>query len=440
LAAAAVLLIGFTIELTYYYRFVGLLALHPRVIWALQGLCVLMAAAVLWGGARVHRALLYGIWLFLAVEGALQGLAVLGWLPDIGAYDFAPYSRVYTRTGNSITNRYGWYAPRFALRPGAKKIAIIGDSYIQALDIQPQENLGAVLERRLNAGAGVQTEILPLGISGTCPAYYLELLRYARTRLHADEAVIFVTVVNDFMNSSSELNPAWWNPARYIYYRIGDGRVELDPRSQPAVYRLRQEMELTHRGLGLNLARTIRSYILLEKSLKNPLDRWRQTRNLRAQQPASGEIELPMGGQRGLFVRPITPEVQKGVDIGLGVLRLCRDYARSQGMTLRIVTIPSFPLKFYELYESRPDPAWSLRFGKYDFSQPERLVMDFAEKEGIPALSLGQYIKARGLSAREIKPLFFFGFGHFTPAGHRFVAEALQESFFVPPGRSQKVL
>jgi hypothetical protein len=427
LAAAAVLLALFTIELAYYYGTVGLLATRPKVVWALCGLCGALAWVVLFGGEPLCKAGLFCLYCFLCVEAILQLLALSGRLPNIGTYDFAPYSRVYSKTGNSITNRWGWYAPRFALKAGTRRIALIGDSYIHAPDIQPEENLGVVLQGLLGEG----TEVLPLGISGAGPAYYLELLRYARTALKADEAVIFFTVVNDFMNSDAALNPSWYTPGLYIYYTLGpDGRPVLDPRSEPARRRLVREFELTHRGLWLNLARTLRSHILSEKCLKLPLDRWRQARALKGPPAAAPEMEVPMGGDGGIFREPMSPEVARSVDIGLGVLRLCREYAQSQGMKLRFVAIPQFPPKFYETYEARDAKDWSLKFGRYDFFRPEKILLDFARQEGLPAFSLSEHMRGEGLTPRGIKPLFFGGSGHFTPAGHRYAAEALRESFF----------
>ncbi|MBI5241446.1 MAG: hypothetical protein HY926_13315 [Elusimicrobia bacterium] len=426
LAAASALLIAFTWELAYYYRFVGLMATRPKVIWALEGLCLVAVLVVVFGGRLLHRLALSLIYCFLCVEAALQLAALAGVLPNIGTYDFAPYSRVYSKTGNSITNRWGWYAPRFKLAAGDRKIAVIGDSYIHAPDIQPRQHLAVALQGLMGDG----TEVLPLGISGAGPAYYLELLRYARTKLKADEAVIFFTVVNDFMNSDSALNTSWYTPGLYIYYTLGpDGRVAFDPASQPALTRLTRELELTHRGLWLNLARTLRSHILSEKCLKLPLDRWRQARALKGPPGPVPEIEVPMGGDGGIFREPMSPEVKRSVDIGLGVLRLCADYARGQGMKLRIVTIPQFPPKFYETYEAKGAKDWGLRFGRYDFFKPEKIVLEFAEREGIPAFSLSEYMRGQGMTPAQIRPLFFDGSGHFTPAGHRFAAEALQKSF-----------
>jgi hypothetical protein len=365
-------------------------------------------------------------------------MAWSGRLPNIGTYDFAPYSRVYSKSGNSITNRFGWFSPRFALKEGSHRIAVIGDSYLHAPDTQPDQHLGTVLQNLL--GSTDRTEVLELGISGTGPAYYLEMLRYAKTYLKADEAVIFVTTVNDFMNSDLALNnPAWFTPTIYIYYtEAPDGRITMDPRSQPALYRLTREFELTHRSVWLNLARTIRSHILIEKCLKYPLERWRQIRSLRAETAAGSaatatsgqDIEIPMGGDKGPYLDPMAPEVKRSVDIGLGVLRMCNEYAKSHGMKLRLVTIPQFPPKFYQTYEASDTKDWSLKFGNVDLFRPEKIVLDFARTEGIPALSLGLYIRQKGLTARQIKPLFFDGFGHFTPAGHRFFGEALYESFF----------
>ncbi len=429
LAAALALLAAFTLGLAYYYGFVGLMTTRPKVVWALEGLCLASALVVFLGGARLHRLALYLIYCLLCAEAVLQLAALAGVLPNIGTYDFAPYSRVYSKTGNSITNRWGWYAPRFALAEGSRKIAVIGDSYIHAPDIQPREHLAASLQGLLGGG----TEVLPLGISGAGFAYYLELLRYGRTVLKADEAVVFVTVVNDFMNSDSGINPSWYTPGLYIYYTLGaDDRAVFDPRSEPARYRLTREFELTHRSLWLSLARTLRSHILSEKCLKLPLDRWRQTRALQGPAGPTPELEVPMGGDGGIFKEPMSPEVKRSVAIGLGVLRLCADYARSQGMKLKVVTIPQFPPKFYETYEAGDAKDWGLKFGRYDFFKPEKIVLDFAKKEGLPAFSLSEHIRAQGLTARQIRPLFFGGSGHFTPAGHRFAAEALRERLFAP--------
>jgi hypothetical protein len=227
------------------------------------------------------------------------------------------------------------------------------------------------------------------------------------------------------------MNP-WWTPAIYVYYRLReDGRVELDPASAPALRRLHREWELNHRSLFWSLGRTFRSHVLLEKAVKVPLDRWRQRKPAAAQAPAAPEeLVIVNGGDRGLFVTPMSPEVRKAVAVGTGALGLCVEYAEREGIDLRIAAIPAFPPKFYETYEGKGAKDWSLRFGKYDFEAPERLVLDFAKARGVPALGLTRLLRERRMPPEEIRPLMFGGMYHFTPAGHDHVARALHEAFF----------
>ncbi len=438
LGAVTGLIILFTALLAYYYQYTGLMQTRPNLIRALVGGCVLLAAILFFGPPLLHTILLYVFYLLFMLELFLQILAFFGRLPGVTTAEYGPYSRVYTATGNSISNKYGWYAKPFALEEGSHRVALIGDSFIHSPYTNPGQNMSVPLERLLNEHGAGKTEVLPLGVSGTGPAYYLEILRYARHTLKADEAVIFVTIVNDFMNSSLDLQPPWWSPSIYIYYgEQADGSIVFDPRSEPARYRFTQELKLNHRGLFLNLARTLRTHLFLEKAVKIPLDRWRQRVNaFNAQKTAGSDVVIPLGGQKELFETPMSPEVKKSVRIGLGVLKLCDEFARKEGMTLRLVVVPLFPSKFYETYGPSDSRDWSLQFGRHDFMAPEKAVAAFGKANGIPVLETARYMREKKLSAREIQKLFFEeGTGHFTPAGHEFMARAVYERFFRPVPR-----
>lgn len=432
LAAATALLAVFTALLAYYYVYTGLWAQKPAVVVALAAACLVLGAAARWAPPPVARALVYGLFLVAAVEAQLQVLAYFHKLPFVATYDFAPYARVYTDTGNSVTNRWGWYAPRFELAPGRRRVALIGDSYLHAPDIQPEQHMAVKLQALLRAD-GRDVEVYPLGISGTGPAYYLELLKYSKERLNVDEAVIFVTVINDYMNSSYELMNPWWDHSRYLYYTLADdGSVRFDERSAPALERLRREWDLNHAPLFLSLARTLRSHFLLEKAAKQVLDRFRQGRPA-APGPVPDGVDIPLGGDRGLFETPRTQPVRRSIAIGNGVLRLCHEYAKANGIALRLVAIPAVPLKFYEVYGDGDRTDWRLKFGRYDFDALETLVLDFAKSEGLPALGLGRRLREKKLTARQVRPLLYLGFGHFSPEGQVFVAEALRDAFWPRP-------
>src|SRR5207253_7565446 len=92
----------------------------------------------------------------------------------------------------------------------------------------------------------------------------------------------------------------------------------------------------------------------------------------------------------------------------------------SYGITLRLVTIPCFPERFYE---TQRGCDWTMHIGDFDFLAPERRIAQFASEHGISHLELGSLMQAKKLDVEEIRALYLsHGIGHFSEAGHRFCA------------------
>jgi hypothetical protein len=96
-------------------------------------------------------------------------------------------------------NGQGWNSGRgdyARLRDGARpRIAIIGDSYVEALQVPATESLAEQLQRRLEPA-----EVLRFGISGAPLSHYLYMLEHLVVDYAPDLAVI-VLVHNDFDES-----------------------------------------------------------------------------------------------------------------------------------------------------------------------------------------------------------------------------------------------
>lgn len=98
-------------------------------------------------------------------------------------------------------NNYGWnssieYSPDHA---GKRLVAIIGDSYIEGLQVEPENNISRKLSSRL-AGS---YEVYSFGISRAPLSQYLNLLRYVN-KYFQPEIVVFNIVHNDFNESLCE--------------------------------------------------------------------------------------------------------------------------------------------------------------------------------------------------------------------------------------------
>jgi len=102
-------------------------------------------------------------------------------------------------------NNYGWNSPIDYYRKkeiGKTRIAIIGDSFIEAFQVDVEKSYPS----QLRAELGNDYEVYSFGISGAPLSQYLHISRYVN-RTFNPEILIFNIVHNDFAESISQLNP-----------------------------------------------------------------------------------------------------------------------------------------------------------------------------------------------------------------------------------------
>ena len=102
------------------------------------------------------------------------------------------------------------------------RIAVIGDSYVEALQVPPEEAMSAVLEKSLLHKFSL--EVYPFGISGASLSQYLATMRYVRNRFNPDLFIINI-VHNDFQESLTRNGQAHFHSVR----KSGKGFEEVKP-------------------------------------------------------------------------------------------------------------------------------------------------------------------------------------------------------------------
>ena len=136
----------------------------------------------------------------------------------------------------------------------------------------------------------------------------------------------------------------------------------------------------------------------------------------------------PLGRVPSCSTKDSNDEAEHALEIATGLIAAYHAVLQDNDMTIRIVTIPAFPMRFYEQYQGTD---WSSDIGDYDLLLPEQVLVDFADESGIDLLPMGTYMKTAGLSVDEIQGLYFKdGTGHFTPEGHEFFANAIYACFY----------
>jgi hypothetical protein len=136
----------------------------------------------------------------------------------------ATFGRFAEVRGRWRVNNYGWnsgvdYIPHI----GEKKplVAVIGDSYVEAMQVDFNERFPEALQRL----AGDQFLVYSFGISGAPLTHYLHMNRYLN-RVFNPKMVVILVVHNDFDESLARLCP---NP-RFLQFDHQDGSfAEISP-------------------------------------------------------------------------------------------------------------------------------------------------------------------------------------------------------------------
>lgn len=131
------------------------------------------------------------------------------------------------------TNSWGWRDRERSLekRPGEFRIALLGDSQVEAAQVKPDEVLNIRMEKLLQQKGYTNIEVLGFGVEGMGTTQ--ELLMYeTRVRQFHPDLVILMWIDNDVMNNSSTIQPkaygihTWYSP----YYDLQpDGSLVLRP-------------------------------------------------------------------------------------------------------------------------------------------------------------------------------------------------------------------
>jgi hypothetical protein len=110
--------------------------------------------------------------------------------------------------GHWRINDWGWnseidYLPAGERPADRPLVAIIGDSYVNGFQVDPEDNLAAVLRRLL----GPAFDVYSFGMPGAPLSQYLHMSRYVDRHFEPD-VLAFVVVHNDFLESLWDLAPS----------------------------------------------------------------------------------------------------------------------------------------------------------------------------------------------------------------------------------------
>ena len=322
------------------------------------------------------------------------------------------------------------------------RIAVVGDSYAEAFQVEQEKAFWAVLERKLAdcpALAGRRVEVINFGVSGYGTAQELLTLRERVWQYSPDVVLLALTTNNDVADNSRALKLTDEIP----YFVLREGRlVEDDSFRDSSSFRLRNSA-LNRLGRWLReRLRFVQAIHEAQGALKSRLDAWRERRGLaREQGPAGATNEAtspPAAGPTGgapvdepgvanmIYREPADDTWREAWRVTERLLSEMNAEVKEHGARLYVVTL-SNGIQVY------PDPAareaFARRLGVADLFYAERRLRDFGEREGFPVYNLAPDLQAYA----DRNHVFLHGFGkqlgngHWNEAGHALAGELIAQ-------------
>ena len=372
----------------------------------------------------LHKRILFGLAyaLFMIVTLSLLGEVALRIRP-LGEFRSAPFRQYDSELGVSLvpnmkvthsrgcftgqveTNRWGFRDRDRVLEktPGEFRIALIGDSVVEGVHVNPGQVMNIQMENLLQQKGYHNVEVMDFGIEGIGTTQELIMYKDRIRQFHPDLVLLTVSD-NDVMNNSSTLQPksygihTWYCP----YYNLdANGQLVFQPVQRRPLNGLATFLE-RHSYLAYYVER-----VWFRADL--PLYRWHG-------------MPVYFGSYSA---DPLDPEWQAAWTVTEKVMARMRDTVEADGAKFVVVPWSNF---------SDIDPDWRQRLTKQFGPLPKELapakldqrLVQIAGSENITMDSLNPYMQAYRDQHQLQWPYFALTCDpHFSALGHQVAAGAM---------------
>lgn len=292
------------------------------------------------------------------------------------------------------------------------RVMLLGDSFVEALQVPIEQTFARGLERRLAAAIGRPVEVVSMGVSGYGTASEYLWYRDVGRRYHPDVVLLSFYPGNDVRNNSPTLEPAlppvYGTDGRLDHVAGGKGGEEGGGKGllvHSKAYQYVRKLVLTRQPA---LAARLVDWGLLKRA---------------ALRPVPMERGVPV--DYWVFARQAPPAWQDAWAHTEALLSAFRDAVTADGATFVVMVVTSreqvYPEDWAQLQATYPamrDVAW-------DLDGPERRVLDWCALNDVRCVPLSPAF----IAARDTSPRLHWHFdGHWTPAGHALAAETMTEA------------
>jgi hypothetical protein len=194
---------------------------------------------------------------------------------EIYGWRFAPEAEYWNRPpeggrSSGQINSHGWRDVEWSFKktPGVYRVAVVGDSYVEAFQVELAETFLKIAESIL-AGQGYKVELMNFGRSGFTTTEELLVIRDKVLEFSPDLIALFFYPSNDIRDVSKDLSPETLRP--FFLYNNGASELYLDTSfTEDSSFKLKKMINPLKRNSALVSLATER-YQLLRQKTREPL-------------------------------------------------------------------------------------------------------------------------------------------------------------------------
>ena len=334
--------------------------------------------------------------------------------PTLGHFH-TPNHRAWVKTSQFTVqldfNQMGLRDPRqsYAKPRGTFRALALGDSYVEASQVQAQETSAARLESLLGQAASTPVEVINAGVFGYGTAQELILLDEEGVKYQPDLVLLFFCHCNDLANNNYRLELINGELSRSLkpYYDLADDADELRLIPPPPSPRTSVRERLRDHSLLYNV---IETGVVYKFELQNP------------QEPFNG-IDGLIDPTRGKYDARPRGEWDRAWKITEAVIERLRDRAAASNARLAIVGVPEWRM-LDRAYWQKDDNKQLVGSGRGGPDAPVKLLDGIARRLDVPHLDLRSEFQPR-VDADGLFRYYIEGDYHWTAEGNAVAAEAV---------------
>jgi lysophospholipase L1-like esterase len=302
---------------------------------------------------------------------------------------------------------------------GTRRVVLLGDSFLEALQVPFEHSLTPQLESRLQAAKGPM-EFINLSVSGTGTAReYLALREYGLQ--YKPDLVLLFFVGNDVSDNSQKLKGLPYLP----YPRTTpDGELMRDEAGRPEFTPFADQTSRLGAVTGI-FRDHVKSYRFLRETVDNSPGLNRLLYKLRLVSTAPETVNAPTGDNFGFYeiyrVEP-KPAWAEAWRLTEEMMLAARDLASANHAKFGVVLIPAYwevdSQRWAEVQAQLP----AMTKTAVDLELPSKRLTTFLTAHDVPVINLLPEFRAR---AAGLPALYLRSDAHWTVDGHKLAADLL---------------